>query len=89
MANATFEIAVFGLAGHDVYIYATGLDQATATGIAAFYQKDSVALTYVVRPSVVTDEGLDDWEGPEALGYSESDPEAFDEMVRDDMAGRF
>jgi len=38
---------------------------------------------------VMDDEGLDDWEGPQAPEYSEWDAEAFDEMVRDDMAGRF
>lgn len=32
-------------------------------------------------------EAPDDWEGPEAPGYSEVDMEAFDEIVRDDMRG--
>jgi len=32
---------------------------------------------------------LDDWEGPMQPEFSEWDAEAFDEMVRDDMGGRF
>jgi hypothetical protein len=31
---------------------------------------------------------LEDWEGLPAPEYAESDFEAYDEMVRDDMAGR-
>jgi hypothetical protein len=98
----TFEVIGFGsLLPGGSHLYATGLTAAQARAVADRRQAASDEVgedaVWLVVASVVTDEpfdadleaGLDDWEGPESLGYSESDPEAFDEMVRDDMAGRF
>ena len=45
---------------------------------------------YSLYPSTDLIEGTpDDWEGPPQPEYSEWDAEAYGEMVRDDMAGRF
>jgi len=101
MANEAVLVEVFQVVGYGVglpggmWVLATGLDAAHAARLAAHRQADSDedqdGTRWLVQGYAVelTDEGVDDWEGPEAEGYSERDDEAFDEMVRDDMAGRF
>jgi len=88
MANAAWEVTFVGR--FDSRPYATGLTEDQARNVIDWLQDRDEGALYVASPMDLEEpDDLDDWEGPEALGYSESDPEAFDEMVRDDMRGAF
>jgi hypothetical protein len=96
--ETVYQVVGFGRwMGRDGYLLATGLEADHARRLAARRQADSDedqdGTVWLVRPLVVdvelSDDDVDDWEGPQEPEYSERDDEAFDEMVRDDMAGRF
>lgn len=44
--------------------------------------------THAANGECIPNYGPDDWEGPPTPEYREDDMESYDEMVRDDLAGR-
>jgi hypothetical protein len=85
MTNQQIEILKAAVLAADLYL--NSYDTSAPSRIKA---ETRLALEEAVA-AIKTAEGVkddDDWEGPLTPEYSEDDMESYDEMVRDDLAGR-